>query len=91
MKPWRNSAFGAPSGFSGIAGSYLIMDLSAYFRSEEFVMVTQYPAPKSSIYGHITTFSPGVYYHLNINYSHSVVLKNVFMISNRYGLACYFQ
>ena len=37
------------------------MDLAAYTRSDEHVLVTRYPTPISSIYGHITTFSPGVW------------------------------
>ena len=51
----------AASPFEGIGE--ITYDLAAYTRSEEYVMVTQYPAPHSSTYGHIITFSPGVLYH----------------------------
>ena len=37
-----------------------LYDLAAFTRNEEHVMVTQYPAPRSSIYGHVIIFSASV-------------------------------
>jgi len=48
----------AASPFEGIGE--ITYDLAAYTTSEEYVMVTQYPTPYSSTYGHIIIFSPRV-------------------------------
>ena len=41
---------------------YPVYDVSAYTITDEYGMAIRYPTPQSSIYGHITIFSPGVYH-----------------------------
>ena len=48
------------SSFTGASGSD-VLDVAAYTRSDVYGMLTRYPEPYSSIYGHITTFSLNVW------------------------------
>jgi len=38
----------------------MVYDVSAYTNTDEYGMAIPYPTPQSSVYGHITIFSPGV-------------------------------
>ncbi len=48
------------SSFTGASGSD-VLDVAANTRSDVYGMLTRYPEPYSSIYGHITTFSLNVW------------------------------